>query len=86
MLRRVFDQWQGAEADALQARISGVRKVLQSAQMIPLLKGIIGHYRGDPGWSAVRPPFVGMAAGEVAAVVQVLEAEHGFRMDGLDDD
>jgi 4-hydroxy-tetrahydrodipicolinate synthase len=58
MLRKVFDGWQGADADAIQAKIGSVRKVLQSATMIPLLKGIIAHYRKDPGWAKVRPPFV----------------------------
>lgn len=80
MLRKVFDNWQGADADALQAKIGGVRKTLQSATMIPLLKGIIGHYRKDAGWSKVRPPFVEAPAAEVAQVVKTLESEHGFSM------
>jgi 4-hydroxy-tetrahydrodipicolinate synthase len=83
-LRKVFDGWKGGEADALQAKVSGVRTALQSAQMIPLLKGIIAHYRRDEGWAAVRPPFVELPAEDVAAVIRTLEREHGFTMDRLE--
>jgi 4-hydroxy-tetrahydrodipicolinate synthase len=79
-LRKVFDNWKGTDADALQARISGVRKVLQSQPMIPLLKAVIAHYRGDPGWAKLRPPFTGLPAADVAAAIKTLEAEHGFEM------
>jgi 4-hydroxy-tetrahydrodipicolinate synthase len=83
-LRKVFDHWKTADADALQAKIGGVRKTLQTAEMIPLLKGIIAHYRNDPGWAELRPPFVELPAAKMAEVVGILEREHGFRMDGLD--
>lgn len=73
-------------ADALQAKISGVRKVFQSAAMIPLLKGTVAHYRDDDAWRTVRPPLTSLSAKEVQAVVKVLEAEHGFSMDFSDEE
>jgi 4-hydroxy-tetrahydrodipicolinate synthase len=75
-----------SDADALQAKISGIRKVFQSAQMIALIKGVIGHYRGDEVWSRVRPPLVSVPTADVKAAVKVLEAEHGFSMDFSDED
>lgn len=67
-------------ADALQAKIGAVRKVFQSQAMIPLLKGIVAHYRRDKSWARVRPPLTSLPSADVAATVKVLEAEHGFRM------
>jgi 4-hydroxy-tetrahydrodipicolinate synthase len=74
------------QADALQAKISGVRKVFQTASMIPLIKGVIGHYHGDEAWARVRPPMVSVPTAEVKAAVKVLEAEHGFSMVFDDED
>ena len=80
-LRKVFENWQGADADKLQAGIGGIRKVFQSYPMMPLLKAVIGHYRRDPAWSVLRPPLTELSATDLAAAVKTLEAEHGFTMD-----
>ena len=68
------------DADVLQAKIAAVRKVFQSPAMIPLLKGIVAHYRKDKSWARVRPPLTALPAADVAAAIKVLEAEHSFRM------
>ncbi len=73
------------DADALQAKIAGIRKVFQSAAMIPLIKGVIGHYRRDKDWARVRPPLMALPTADVLAAVKVLEAEHGFTMDFKDE-
>ncbi len=80
-LYNVFENWQSADADALQAKIGGVRKVFQSLNMIPFIKAIVAHYRGDPGWAKLRPPFVELAEADVAKAIKTLETEHGFKMD-----
>lgn len=80
-LYNVFENWQLADADALQAKIGGVRKVFQSLNMIPFIKAIVAHYRGDPGWAKLRPPFVELAEADVAKAIKTLETEHGFKMD-----
>lgn len=79
-IRNVFDNWQTAEADKLQAHISGVRKTIQGFPMIPVLKSIIAHYRDDAGWSAVRPPFLPLPAAEASRAIALLENEHGFKL------
>lgn len=68
------------DVDALQGKIGAVRKVFQSQAMIPLLKGIVAHYRKDKAWARVRPPLTALPSADVAAAVKVLEAEHGFSM------
>ncbi len=80
-LYKVYQNWQQPEADALQAKIGDVRKVFQSLNMIPFIKAIVAHYRGDPGWAKLRPPFVELPAADVRKAIALLEAEHGFKMD-----
>ena len=80
-LYTVYQNWQTADADALQARIGGVRKVFQSLNMIPFIKAIVAHYRNDPGWAKLRPPFVELNDADVAKAIKILETEHGFKMD-----
>lgn len=83
-IAEVYRRWREPEAPGLQASIDLVRAILQaSGTMIPALKAVVAHYRKDPGWAAVRPPFVEMPAGAVAALVRDLEAA-GFGMPGLD--
>ena len=65
-------------ADALQAEVTAMRKRIQSRPMIPALKHLVAHYRGDPGWAAVRPPFRPLPAAEGRAVREELERGHGF--------
>lgn len=76
----VYKNWQSSDADALQAKIGGVRKVFQSLNMIPFIKAIVGHYLKDPGWARLRPPFVELPEADVARAIKVLETEHGFKM------
>ena len=76
-----YQNWQTKDADALQAKIGSVRKVFQSLTMIPFLKAIIAHYRDDPGWTKLRPPFTELPSADVAKAIKILEAEHGFKMD-----
>lgn len=79
-LYKVYQNWQSADADTLQAKIGNVRKVFQSLNMIPFIKAIVAHYRGDPGWAKLRPPFIELPAADVAKAIKVLETEHGFSM------
>ncbi len=80
-IRDVYDNWQGPEADAKQAGITSLRKAIQAFPMIPVLKALIAHYRQDPGWADVRPPFVPLSRAEADRAVQELAEAHGFRLD-----
>ncbi len=79
-IRQVYDSWQGPDADRLQAEVTALRKAIQAYPMIPVLKALLAHYREDPVWAEIRPPFTEMPAEDVAKAVQQLAADHGFRL------
>jgi len=79
-IRHVYDNWQGPEADKLQADITALRKAIQAFPMIPALKALIAHYRQDPGWAKLRPPFVGLSTAEADKVIRTLADAHGFKL------
>jgi len=82
---KAYRGWQAPEAEALQAAIDAVRRILQSqVSMIPALKAAIAHYAGDAEWSTVRPPLVELTADQRAAMIQSLQAA-GFEMPGIRD-
>ena len=68
-------------ADALQAEISAMRACIQAKPVIPALKSLVAHYREDPGWAAVRPPFRPLPAADGAAVRSELERAHDYAPD-----
>ena len=79
-LRKLFDSSQSGEADALQEGLSGVRKLVQSKPLIPMLKAIVAHYRKDEAWLKVRPPLPVLSKAETAPLIAELEGQHGFAM------
>jgi 4-hydroxy-tetrahydrodipicolinate synthase len=82
-LRKVYDGWRTPEAEALQDSLTGVRKVLQSVTLIPLLKALMAHYTGTESWRVVRPPLAAMTAGDAAPLIRQLETAHGFDLNRL---
>jgi hypothetical protein len=52
--------------------------------MIPALKALIAHYRQDPGWAAMRPPFTELGEAEAEKVVRELASAHGFKLEFAD--
>ena len=79
-IRGVFDNWQGADADKLQADITALRKAIQGWPMIPVLKALIAHYRQDAAWARARAPFTPLPEADAAKAVQTLADAHGFRL------
>ncbi len=80
MIRNVYDNWETDQADDLQADITSLRKTIQARPMIPMLKSIVAHYRNDPGWTKIRPPFLQLDAGEVKAGIAELTEQYGFEL------
>jgi 4-hydroxy-tetrahydrodipicolinate synthase len=68
-IKKVYDNWRGARADALQAEITTLRNTLQAYPMVPALKRIVAHYHNDPHWAAVRPPLVPLSQSQSAALI-----------------
>ena len=80
-IRNVYDNWRSAEADRLQDDITALRKAIQAYPMIPALKAIIAHYRQDPIWARLRPPFTDLSPADAAKAIQTLAEAHGFKLD-----
>ena len=80
-IRNVYDSWRSADADRLQGEITALRKAIQAYPMIPALKAIIAHYRQDPTWARLRPPFTDLSAADAAKAIHTLAEAHGFRLD-----
>jgi 4-hydroxy-tetrahydrodipicolinate synthase len=68
-IRKIYDDWQGSQADALQAAATTLRKALQAYPMVPALKRIVAHYHNDPDWAAVRPPMVPLDQTQSSALI-----------------
>jgi 4-hydroxy-tetrahydrodipicolinate synthase len=80
-IRNVYDNWRSADADRLQEAITALRRAIQAYPMIPALKAIIAHYRQDPDWARLRPPFTDLPATDAAKAIETLAQAHGFRLD-----
>jgi 4-hydroxy-tetrahydrodipicolinate synthase len=80
-MRRLFDDWQAGGAEKLQEDIIATRNTVQAYPVVPLLKAVIAHYRSDPGWAAVRPPFTSLPAAEAAQAIKLLAARHGLQLE-----
>lgn len=75
----LYRNWQGEDADQLQAGLNTIREVLQKRPMIPALKATAAHYTGHDGWRRVRPPLVSLSEDEAGNVVSDLK-KAGFTM------
>jgi 4-hydroxy-tetrahydrodipicolinate synthase len=68
-IAKLYANWQGPQADALQAEATTVRKTLQAYPMVPALKRVVAHFHDDPDWAAVRPPLVALDRAQSAALI-----------------
>ncbi|HUC09493.1 MAG TPA: dihydrodipicolinate synthase family protein [Stellaceae bacterium] len=78
-IAKVCANWQGPQADALQAEITIVRKTMQAYPMVPALKRVVAHFHNDPVWTAVRPPMLPLSETQSAALITDL-AKIGFAL------
>jgi 4-hydroxy-tetrahydrodipicolinate synthase len=72
-IRKLYDNWRGPQAEAMQAEITTLRNTLQAYPMVPALKRIVAHYHNDPAWAAVRPPLVPLDEAQSAALIADLD-------------
>jgi 4-hydroxy-tetrahydrodipicolinate synthase len=84
-IAKLYQSWQGADAETQQARLDEIRGVFQKFPMIPALKAAIAHWGRDAAWATVRPPLVPLAADQSGALVAELEHKR-FTMPGLQED
>jgi 4-hydroxy-tetrahydrodipicolinate synthase len=80
-IRRLYDAWSRPEGPALQAKADVVRRIFESAPMIPAMKHVVSRFSGEPDWRTVRPPLVALDPAVGARIVAELAAA-GFDMPG----
>jgi 4-hydroxy-tetrahydrodipicolinate synthase len=78
-IRKLYDNWRGPQADALQAEITTLRKALQAYPMVPALKRVVAHFHNDPDWASVRPPMAPLDPAQSSALIADL-ARLGFSL------
>ena len=78
-IARLYANWRGPQADALQAEVTTVRKTMQAYPMVPALKRVVAHFHDDPAWAAVRPPLAALDPVQSAALIADL-AGIGFAL------
>jgi 4-hydroxy-tetrahydrodipicolinate synthase len=59
-IHRLFEGWDGAEGQQLQAEADAVRGVFQGGYMIPAMKHALAACANDAQWRTVRPPLVAL--------------------------
>jgi 4-hydroxy-tetrahydrodipicolinate synthase len=76
---KVYANWQGPDADVLQAHLTRLRKAFDGTPAIAAMKALLALKTGDASWAHIRPPFLELSAGDIAGVMEKLEAED-FRL------
>ena len=82
MIHDLFCHWQSEDADARQARITGIRRAFEALPLISSLKAAIAWKSNDAQWREVRPPLMSASA-EKARALEAALAALGFDMPGL---
>src|SRR5213080_904033 len=57
-IRKLYEEWQNADADDQQAKLNVIREAFGKYPMISALKHAIAICVNDPSWTKVRPPLV----------------------------
>jgi 4-hydroxy-tetrahydrodipicolinate synthase len=78
----LYQEWQSAEAESLQARLDEIRATAMAFPMIPALKATVAHFSNDAQWRTVRPPLVALADNQRSDLIEAL-LQKGFDMPGL---
>ena len=78
--RGVFDAWAAGDADveSRDEQMRAIRATLEKFPMVPALKHLTAHYRGDPSWQRVRPPLQALPNASGADLIDQLE-QQGFK-------
>jgi 4-hydroxy-tetrahydrodipicolinate synthase len=68
-IRHLFDQWNTADADRLQAEVNAVRIAIERPGLIPAVKAVLAVRYGRPAWSQPRPPLLPLDAASRSALL-----------------
>jgi 4-hydroxy-tetrahydrodipicolinate synthase len=70
----LFDSWENDDADAVQKGLNAVRGAVQQFPLIPAMKMMISHFRGDAEWNRLRPPLVELGEADANKLIADLDA------------
>ncbi|MCB0142926.1 MAG: dihydrodipicolinate synthase family protein, partial [Caldilineaceae bacterium] len=71
-LRKLYDNWQRDEAEALQEDVLVIAKARGEYAPIPVLKQIKARLTQDPAWLTLRPPLVQLNDAEAGPLLAKL--------------
>ncbi|WP_367395333.1 dihydrodipicolinate synthase family protein [Cupriavidus sp. Agwp_2] len=78
---QLYEGWNSPQGEALQVNADVIRKVFQSAPMIPAMKRVVAEFSGHASWSTVRPPLTALGSATTASLLgQLRQAD--FTMSG----
>lgn len=78
-IRALIDVWDKPEAEALNAKVSAIRSIMEGYPIIAAVKAVLASFSGDQEWNRVSPPLTRLPADKQAALVAALKAE-GFSL------
>ncbi|MDR1935414.1 MAG: dihydrodipicolinate synthase family protein [Candidatus Accumulibacter sp.] len=79
MIDALYQNWQAPDADARQARVTGIRRTFETIPLIASMKAVIGWKRHHPQWAKVRPPLLKAPRDKFEQLCAKLD-EIGFEM------
>jgi 4-hydroxy-tetrahydrodipicolinate synthase len=80
-IHAVYEQWNGVQAESLQAQADTIRKIFQAVPMIPAMKHVVAEFAQDPEWRFVRPPLCQLTEDVASDLLHQLRAAE-FNMEG----
>ena len=80
-IHALYESWNTAEGEALQARADTLRRIFQAPTMIPAMKRVVAEFAHAPDWRFVRPPLTAMDDAAASTLLDALRAV-AFEMPG----
>lgn len=80
-IHALYEGWNGAQGEALQAKADTIRKIFQAVPMIPAMKRVVAEFSKAADWRAVRPPLTALDDAASASLLEALRAAQ-FDMPG----
>lgn len=78
-IRAVYENWNTAMGEELQAEADVIRTIFQTVPMIPAMKRVVAEFSNDPQWRAVRPPLCALNDSAATELLKTL-GNAGFDM------
>ena len=82
-MRALIDDWQGANADAMQQKLSTFRAAVQKFPMVAANKAILARLHDSPDWRVLRPPLTSLAPAVETQLFSAVEAV-GFELSSVE--